>query len=83
MYCFAHRWTHEMVIHEDPLRDENGQCLSRATITDWYSYCREAVVIYQLEQEEEKGKIGGPGKVVQIDESKFGRRKYNKGNLNI
>lgn len=37
MYCFAHRRTHDDVIHEDPLCDEIGQCLSRVTITDWYS----------------------------------------------
>lgn len=80
MYCFAHRWTQDNVIHEDPYRDEFGRCLSRVTITDWYSYCREVVVAYQIDMQEEKEKIGGPGKVFQIDESKFGKRKYNKGN---
>ncbi|XP_069968835.1 uncharacterized protein [Bactrocera oleae] len=53
--------------------------LSSATICDWYNYCREAVVIYQVDHQEKLGKIGGPGKKVQIDESKFGKRKYNKG----
>lgn len=47
--------------------------LSTKTISDWYSYCREAIVVYELEHDEEWSKIGGPNKAVQIDESKFGR----------
>ncbi|CAK1597651.1 unnamed protein product [Parnassius mnemosyne] len=78
MYAFAHRWSYDNVIFEDPERDTEG-CLSMATIADWYSYCRETVVIYQINVQKNIGKIGGPGKVVQIDESKFGKRKYNKG----
>ncbi|CAK1590987.1 unnamed protein product [Parnassius mnemosyne] len=78
MYAFAHRWSYDNVIFEDPERDTEG-CLSMATIADWYSYCRETVVIYQINVQKNMGKIGGPGKVVQIDESKFGKGKYNKG----
>lgn len=30
-------------------------------------------------QEQEQGKIGGRGKIIQLDESKFGKRKFNRG----
>ncbi|RWS01208.1 putative transposase-like protein, partial [Dinothrombium tinctorium] len=35
------------------------------TAVDWSSFCRE--------------KVGGPGKIVEIDEVKFGKRKYHRG----
>lgn len=53
--------------------------LSEATICDWYNYCRETIVANEIENQENQEQIGGPGRVVQIDESKFGRRKFNRG----
>ncbi|KAJ0169179.1 hypothetical protein K1T71_015304 [Dendrolimus kikuchii] len=80
IYAYARGWSHENVILEDPYKELNSKCLSSCTIADWFSYCREVIVIYYLEKKLEfSGKIGGPGKIVQIDESKFGKRKYNKG----
>jgi hypothetical protein len=45
------------------------------TIADWGMFCREAMLVY-LEGSSEK--ISGPNKTVDIDESKFGRRKYDR-----
>jgi transposase-like protein len=50
--------------------------ISNQTIVDWYNYCRE-VCVSILEKVSEL--IGGQGVVVEIDESKFGKRKYHKG----
>lgn len=50
--------------------------ISDKTAIDWSSFCREVVVQHIVEN---RHAIGGIGRTVEIDESKFGRRKYNRG----
>lgn len=52
--------------------------LSIATVVDWFSFIREVLMYWMHKQ---SAKIGGPGKIVEIDEAKFGRRKYHRGRL--
>ena len=58
---------------------DSEKTLSTATIADWLSYCRE-VCLKTIVKETPK-LIGGAGLTVEIDESKFGKRKYNRGRL--
>ena len=50
--------------------------ISAPTIVDYYKLCREVCTVLI---EEESMQIGGVGKVVEVDECKFGRRRYHKG----
>lgn len=51
--------------------------LSEETITDWKNFCGEVCMRWLNSREP----IGGPGKIVEIDESKFGKRKNNQGRI--
>ena len=50
--------------------------LVRGAGVDWDSFCREVCEITMFDSSQ---KLGGEGKIVQIDESKFGKRKYHRG----
>ena len=46
-----------------------------------YNYARELIAESFVGRQAAAGKIGGIGKVVQIDETKIGKRKYNRGRM--
>ena len=58
----------KLIIHELDIANQ--------TIVDWYNFSTEVCTAIL---ENESTKIGGEGKTVEIDESKFGKRKFHKG----
>lgn len=52
--------------------------IAHTTLVDWFSFFRE-VCLHYCETNSEI--LGGDDKVVEIDEAKFGKRKYNKGRV--
>jgi hypothetical protein len=50
--------------------------IEQHTASDWFQFCREVLLDFVKRKSE---MIGGEGKVVEIDESKFGKTKYRRG----
>ncbi|KCZ77564.1 hypothetical protein H311_01422, partial [Anncaliia algerae PRA109] len=48
---------------------------SKKTCMEWYGKLQK--LAYSIMKNEKRSKIGGVGKIVEIDESKFSKRKYN------
>ena len=57
---------------------EQSQITRELRLAPWYrrSFCREVCEIIMFDSSQ---KIGGEAKIVQIDESKFEKRKYHRG----
>lgn len=55
---------------------QNQLRLARKTVTDWNSFCREVTFDAMITK---KIPLGGTDRTVEIDESKFGKRKYHSG----
>ena len=78
MHCFAHKSSYALTVTECSFGDQR---LSGRTVADWYSYCREVCMFSMDSKYKDRGKIGGPGHIVQIDECKIGQRKFYHGRV--
>ena len=76
-HCFAVNNTYKQTITDASVGNSK---LSKTTVSDWFSFCREVCMISMCNKIT-NSKIGGPGHIVEIDECKIGRRKYNRGRL--
>lgn len=72
-YCFTRNFSNKAALHETSIF---GSASSSETICDWYNYSFE--VCCEIVARNSRP-IGGPGLTVEIDEGKFGKRKYNRG----
>lgn len=78
IWLFCEDSSHEQYERHTKMPLEDHKRSSR-TVCDWISLFREVCEELAYTHRSTTGKLGGPGKIVQIDETCCGGRKYNKG----
>ena len=68
--------TYDIFRRDPPNTIQQEHLFGSATISEWAKLCREVMLDYVLGSSQ---KIFGPKKTVEVDESNFGRGKYNRG----
>jgi len=77
-YCFSVNITFEQTIRETNIVDQHQ--ISREIVADRFSF-RWEVCMATLDEQFEQEDLRDVGKVVEIDECKIGRRKYERGRI--
>jgi hypothetical protein len=72
IYSYATDASYELAARES-WDEEAGTDLSSRTIAKYFSWCRDAVIHDFCHGIGQRGRIGGPGKIVEIDESKVSK----------
>jgi hypothetical protein len=78
MHCFASNNSYKQTVIETSVEDTR---LSKVTIDDWFSYCREVCTVSMNEKYRKRGKIGGPGHIIEVDECKISIKKQHPGRM--
>ena len=55
--------------------------MNTKTVRSLYKALRQCMAEDLMRNSTDSGKIGGPGHIIEVDESKFGKPKYNRGRL--
>ena len=66
-------WARDLFLHKDFIRELK---LTEKRVVDWCNFHRDICTDHF---ERHPILLGGPGSVVEIDERRFGKRKYNVG----
>lgn len=80
IFQLSYYWCRQTHTQEEIIFDMQrwGSAISRMSITGWNKLFREICINFFVTN---PIKIGGPGKVVEVDETVITKRKYNRGRL--